>query len=840
MLTFLRKDTFAKDLLLMLMVSAIITALFASVFALATDKFFAKAVTGIMGDFGQYDLLFQIRAELKGALARQVQQVIADRFPGATFKQGTSVAGKATSFLTLPPQYRTKAVFNSLGAAFNNLPGDGDFTVMTEPRINISNVPKAVFDQISGQVEQISGVRFTYKDGSSIGVILKSAQDNEAVLKQIKRLLAKYQILEIRLGADYDQEALLTMGKKVSQAMIGVKGVDMAQDITTDSGGDYQYMVNTLSQIKKFMTAYAAEVSIKPNPGQELAVGDLVVLNGQNTKNIQPGKLLEPLQVVVKVTAIDAAGIHGMIIQGDSSFLRDDTAYSVTAGDKIGPTIGTVAVSSRKAQLVYAMDQGIKLLTKVDGAIQDYSNTTGGAGLTVSSVERVYKQLADIQLALNQVSSGIDGLSGKANQSSLTRMVRLIGGVGDDLDYLARNFARVQVLENRFSTALTGLQGARLLMGSPMLQNSLGGDGGIGEKMQLLNSQLNTVQEAITDRVRTLDDFINRFNPLVSVLLSWSNKAKDLSQAVNNFGTVFTPGSENQRKLKELIGSTNDVLSGLTGVNLPGIKDGLNIATDHLFGSDKIDLAALIAELQRMKDSLPKMMDEEIGNTVNLIDKYVGGQTASSGRLQIFTRAGVDRDLVNAAIRDSLRNTQVSIFSLPAGTIQLDIYGELFKILAEVRSTIAALIVLVLWVLTFILDHSLIVSSVRMMGFSFLPKKFETDNRWLERGFCLLQRLLSPANLYAGVTGGIWLMLTFAMSGARIPYFSLWAVGITGIVLGMLIATIAEKINPVSKDEVMAGLSLGLPFKTVMREIIIPAGRPGMLQFLNRWKMIMK
>ena len=53
-------------------------------------------------------------------------------------------------------------------------------------------------------------------------------------------------------------------------------------------------------------------------------------------------------------------------------------------------------------------------------------------------------------------------------------------------------------------------------------------------------------------------------------------------------------------------------------------------------------------------------------------------------------------------------------------------------------------------------------------------------------------------------------------------------------------SSLAIKINPISKDEVFAGLSLGFPFKTIMREIVIPAGRPGMLQILNRWKMVMK
>jgi hypothetical protein len=836
-----RKDTFLNDILLLLLISVVCSALFAVGFATVTDKYFAKAVTGVMGDFGQYDLLFQTREELKGALVRQIRQVIEERFPGATLKSGISLAGKSTFFLTLPSQYKNKTTFNNLSYYFDNLPGNGGYAVMTEPRLDISSVPAGVFDLMSRQVEQIPGVSFVFNDGGCIGVVLKDTHASETVLQKIKELLSKYQILEVRLNTGTSREEIVTLGKKVSQSLIGIKGVDYAQDISMTGGmDDNQYLMNTLLEVKKFLLAYAAEVSIQPNPGQSLEVGDLLVLNGQNSANIKPGALLEPLEVVVKVSSKDASGVHGLIIQGDAGFLRDNIAYKMLERDKIGSRVGTIEVSSRKNQLVYGMDQGVKLLTRLNAAITDFNNTTGGPGLTVTGVEKVYGQLSDIKGSLKSVESSITGLTGKANQASLTRMVRLIDGVGDDLDYLAKTFGRVQILENRFNQTFQGLQDARILTGSPLLQGSIGQAGGISDKMQLLNSQLSTVENVLQSRIRQLDDFINRFNPLVSVLLSWRNKAKDLAATADNFGAVFTPGSANHQKLISLMNSTDQVISGITGFNLPNMKSGLNIISDRLFGSDKIDLSALIAELERVKDSLPKLLDEEIGHSVSLIDKYAGGETGSGEKIQIFTRANVDRQLIDATIRDVMNNDQVTVFSLPVGAIQPDIRGELFKILAEVRSTIAALIVISLWVLTFILDQSLIISMFKQMEISLLPAKLQLGNPWLNGGYRILKKILSPANLYAGIIGGVWLGTTFALAGARIPYLNYWEIGMIGSLLGVLIASLAEKVNPISKEEVQAGLSLGLSFKTIMREIVIPAGRPGIMQFLNRWKMVMK
>lgn len=839
----LRKDTFIKDITILLLVGIVVSAVFAAGFAMATDKYFAKAVTGVIGDYGEYDLLFQGREELKTALARRIKEVIAERFPGATLKPGITVAGKSTFFVTLPSKYHTKEVFDNLDYYFKSLPGSGSFSIMTEPKLHITSIPAAIFDLVASEVEKLSGVDFTFHDGSNMGVIMKNSKVATEVEAGIKKILNKYQILEVRLEkGSYSSEDLLVLSKNVSQSLIGIKGIDYAKDITmSGSSGDYQYLMNTLSEVKKFLLAYAAEVKVIPVEGQTLEVGDLLVLDGKNEKPLKTGSAMEPLNVVVKVTSVDSSGVQGLIIQGDAEYLKNMSAYKLLANDKVGSVVGTIEVSSRKAQLVYAMDQGVALLTKLDQAVDDYNNTTGGAGITVSGIEKAYGQLVQVKQALGSMKSGINGLTGKVDNNSLSKMVNLIAGVGDDLDYLAKTFGRVQILENRFDQALSGLDTAKLIIGSPMLQNSLSGTGGIYDKLVSLDEQLTSVEESLRSRVQKLDDFINQFNPLVSVLVSWRNKANAFAEQANDFGAVFTPGSENYQQMMELIDSTDEVLSGITGFDMDEVKNGLSIVADRVFGSDKVDLSALITELEKVKNSLPTLLDEEIGNSVELIDKYVGGSDSSTGeRIQIFTKANVDRAVIDAAIKDAVGDSEVGISTLPAGTIQLDVRGELYKILGEVRSVIAALVVTILWILTFILDHSLIISMLKQMRFSFLPEHIDFRSSLMTKGYRLVRNIFSAANLYAFAIGGIWLVMTFWLAGAEVPYLKLWHLGIIGGVLGIFISILAEKINPINRDEIMAGLSLGLPFKTIMREIVIPAGRPGMMQILNRWKMQLK
>jgi hypothetical protein len=836
-----KKDTFVKDIFWLLLVGIIGSALLAAGLALTTDQYFAKAVTGIIGDFGECDLLFQTREELKGALVRQVQQVISDRFPGATLKEGMSLVGKASYFLTLPKKYKTKAIYNSLSHYFNNLPGNGSYSVMTEPRFAITSVPSGVFDLLSGEVEKIPGVDFTFNDGGSIGVILKEPRDQAQVVRRVNQVLNRYQILEVRLGTQSSKEDLRELGKRLSQSLLALPGINYARDISmAKNGSDYQYLVSTLAQIKKFLLAYAAEVKVNPSPGQQVEVGDLLVLNGQNPVPLKPGKILEPLQVVVKVTAKDPGGIRGLIIQGDAGYLSDNQVYRLLPEDKIGVRVGTIEVSSRKSQLMYAMDQGVKLLDQINIAINDFNNTTGGASLTVSGVETVYQKLIQIGQALKSMEDNLTGLNGKANQANLTRIALLLDSISDDLDYLAKTFGRVQILENRFNQALEGIKGAQLLMGIPVMQNTIGKSTEIYDKLQVLDGQITTVEKSLRERVQKLDDFINRFNPLVAVLLSWRDKAREFSGEVNKYGTVFTPGSANYEKLTGLIQATDRLISNLTGFKLEEVKSGFTIISDRLFGSDKIDLAALSAELKRIRDSLPQLLDEEIGRSVNLIDKYVGGESVPGESIQIFTSAQIKRGVADMVIKDIVHSNQISTFSLPAGTIQPDLRGELYKILAEVRSTIAALMVLILWILTFTFDHSLIISMMKCMKYSFLPAKLRLGSPFLEWGYSVLLLVFSPANLYAALSGGILLSFTSILAGARVPYLNFWVLGIIGGILGVLISIIAERINPINKEEVLAGISLGLPFKTIMREIVIPAGRPGILNCLNRWKLVMK
>jgi ABC-type spermidine/putrescine transport system permease subunit II len=60
------------------------------------------------------------------------------------------------------------------------------------------------------------------------------------------------------------------------------------------------------------------------------------------------------------------------------------------------------------------------------------------------------------------------------------------------------------------------------------------------------------------------------------------------------------------------------------------------------------------------------------------------------------------------------------------------------------------------------------------------------------------------------------------------------AVAAIGAAFGTAFGALAEKFSPLDDDEILAAESLGLNFDAIMREIVIPSARLGILMRLNR------
>jgi ABC-type amino acid transport system permease subunit len=135
-----------------------------------------------------------------------------------------------------------------------------------------------------------------------------------------------------------------------------------------------------------------------------------------------------------------------------------------------------------------------------------------------------------------------------------------------------------------------------------------------------------------------------------------------------------------------------------------------------------------------------------------------------------------------------------------------------------------------------VLDHTAIMTVIRRKR---LENKVAATS-WRKTFERLTIGFTAPERRYGMGIGAVMLTAMFILAGGGIPYLPWIGVPVIGAVLGLITAAYAEKISPVAGEEVMAGEALGMSLDEVMREIVIPNGRPGLMQKLNQRKVKFK
>jgi len=290
--------------------------------------------------------------------------------------------------------------------------------------------------------------------------------------------------------------------------------------------------------------------------------------------------------------------------------------------------------------------------------------------------------------------------------------------------------------------------------------------------------------------------------------------------------------------LTELTGITTESLDSFRTLDFSALRAELAPLEAGLEALGGANVLMIMEQLEMIKASLPKLRDEEIGKTVELFDSYLNGEVVPGEKIQLFVNAGFDEQAVSEQIKDYFDTDQVRFLTLPAGTVQPDVRNEVTRLLGEVRGVIAALAVIIMAILTFLQDQAPVLAVFHHLELvAPLPEKVKTKRKW---GMMIATYRRFFPWLYAAGLGALWLWATVELSGANIPYFPNRYFLLVGAFVGMLFYRMAEKFHQLKMDEVTAGFALGFSFTTVMREIVIPAGRPGLMQMLNRRKMVMK
>lgn len=790
---FLLKTNFRKDIIILIITSILLGTVLVYAGGYLTDNYFSDMVSGIIGDYGEYDLLFTISSDQEEIAIEQIKEIAAETLPGSRIKTGPKVAGSSNYLLKIPEEFKTEEIYVNLGKYFSDIPGLMSRTIMTEPRLSIRGFRGSSRSFMRPLLEEIEGINFIYPTSDGFDIIVKRADLVPDVREKITALLGQYRLLEVRYPLNQHPEDLPEKQEKIIK-MLTDSNMDVI-NVTENSGSEQVSLLTSLRQMKTFLLSYASKVVIDDyESSYGIPVGnrllartedgaylELKVIENQGTRIIaiiQQGDLQANPSNQVEVFYTDSMGNQGEKVGGGIiNNPRQDLAYTLDGLNEITPALNGFITQS---------EQLIEFSDKIGG---DLANVNQGLGQLEDTSTKLSNSLAEWQeqglsnfleellFILDDIKNNVGDIS-DIQRDLIQTSNKLKEGAGlieERLIYVPRNNS---IYEQLFDLKDVFLQ---------------------------LSTGLDENYDLVAERLDDMD-------PVISSIGSWESKIDSLLKVEEtlNSGTDW-------EEVDSLIAEIEGTASALDTVQL---QESLISIQEILMELKTTQLPVVLDQLSYIQNSLPDMKEEEIVETINLIDSYIAGEVIPGDQIQLLIKGKYDSKNIINDIKEIIANPAVNYMEMDAGLLQTNPRSEVFNLLSQVKAVISVIIAFIFTVLVLIMDHSLIISILRLKNSGSL------DN--------------AGGYIYGFLTGGLIFSMICLFSQVNFPYLNFQIEFIIGGVLGFLIVLLSNMLNPVNKEEWEAGIALGFSPAEIMHEIIIPAGKPGLLYLMNYPKIIFK
>lgn len=418
------------------------------------------------------------------------------------------------------------------------------------------------------------------------------------------------------------------------------------------------------------------------------------------------------------------------------------------------------------------------------------------------------------------------------------RLTQTIGSIGNLSTTLPASGQDINVLIKDAETILTDYDAklsAIQLAASDMEKLSLAISEASGEVARADTTKLRDDLARATKAV----DNVGRWLTLVSWASRDVREAKaslaEVEQHMVTLGTYldeFHKQTQEAEKAEQFFGQMTDntrrTITALKSFDAKRVQASLKQAERGLRALAEADISSLVTEMRSIAGTLPALRDEDINETVEMLDRLIKGHLIPNKRIQLLTTGQLTAEISSPTIFDAIGHNNASINESDLGIIEPNTYLEVYQMLYEVKRVLAGLTAMVLTVLFMVLDHTAVISMMKLRHRQLCGGR--GANRFGRRALEIWQ----GAYGYGAAVGALLLTSIFRLAGGGIPYLPFVVIPIIGGVLGLIIALYAERISPVSEAEIMAGESLGMSDSEILEEIVIPAARPGLLLFLNR------
>lgn len=784
---FLLKSDFRKDIVILLIASIILGTLLVLGGGYLADNYFVNMVSTIIGDYGEYDLLFTISSDKEEIALEQIREIAEKTLPGSKLKAGPKVIGSSNYLLKIPEEYKREEIYINLGKYFSDIPGLISRTIMTEPRLSIRGFRGRSRSFIRPLIEEIEGIDFIYPTSDGFDIIVEKQELLPEVRKKINEILKQYKLLEIRYPLNQHPEEL----SEKAEEIISVLSEDLPEviNVTENNNSGQVSLLSSLRQMKTFLLSYASKVVIEGlENSYSIASGNRLVARAED------GRYLE-----LKVIDNKNGQITAIIQQGALEDLPGNKIEVFYSGSRVtqGEKLGDGFIHNPRQDLAHTLNR----LTEITPVLNDF---IAQSEQLVDYSEKIDGDFAEINHGLSQLQE----ISGRLNSSLIEWQQEGLSGFLEELllilDDIKNNVGDISdIKKDLIQTSNKLKEGAGLieerLIYVPRSNSIYEQLFDLKEVFLQISKGLDEQYDLVTERMKDMD-------PVLSSIENWQTKINSLLkvEAALNSGA-------NWQEVDSLISQVEDTVSVFDTKQL---QERLLSIQEILLELKSTQISVVLNQLSYIQNSLPDMKEEEIVETINLIDRYIAGEVIPGDQIQLLIKGSYDSKKVINVIKRIIANPAVNYIEMDAGLIQTNPRTEVFNLLRQVKALISVIIAFIFTVFLLIMDHSLIISILRL-------------------NHC-------RASLYGFFTGAFLFSMICLITRVDFPYLNLLTEIAIGGISGLLVALLSNMLNPVNNEEWEAGVALGFSPAEIMHEIIIPAGKPGLLYLLNYPKIIFK
>ncbi|MFW6386753.1 MAG: hypothetical protein ACOCZM_02150 [Bacillota bacterium] len=783
---FLLKSNFFSHVLIYVLAAVLLGIFLVSGGAFVADRYFSRMVTGLIGDYGEYDYLFTLSGDKEDMALPQIESVIDNKLRGAELDSGPEVAGSSNYFLHLPEEYKNEEVFSEINQYFSDIPGLMSKTVMTEPRLTLRGFRGGTLSKLRPEIDNIEGIDFAYRASDGLDIIVESPEEVARVQAEVEELLDRYHMLEIRYPLNQGPEDIEAVREEVMKVGQEVIAEERLTDVTDVDDTDRMLLFRNLRDMRQFLLSYATKITVSdiegdylPGEGEELLIPET-----------DAGE-----EVVLQVVESEDDTVTALIRKGELD-TEEVEVYTREMDGQAGEVLGRGKVNNPREELATALDRLNDISPRLEGFLEQSEQLVEYSDLLDSELESVTGGLSRLEKTSQQLNGSLE----EWEERDLTVFLQDLDEILDELEGNMGNLDEVQselvVTSNRLREAAALIE--ERIAYIPR-NNSL------YEQLDELKDLFLQLSEALDENYDVVVERIENTDPLLSSIDEWKVKLESLMRVEDtlNDGARW----EEVRKI------TEDIESVGSTIDTRELQDNLNSIQEILVELETTQMPAVLDQLTYIQDSLPDMEEEEIVETIDLIDEYIAGQVIPGDNIQLLIRGDFDEERLEEALQPVAGNPAASFTSMDSGLLQPNPRGEVYNILRQVEAVISVIIVLVFTFLVMLLDQTLLISVLKLQG---------------NRGY-----------LYSFASGALIFTLIYYGSGINFPYFNLVSTILTGGGIGFLTGLFSSMLNPVSREEWEAGKAFGFSPAEIMSEIIIPAGKPGLLYLLNRPRIIL-